>query len=136
MTVQNEILDAVIDMAQATNPYADITIGALPVKNGISMAYATGAPESTFWTKGMPYQMSVVLNGKHSNAQTVSDALNAIHLALTQTKTYPQTSKYQITNISTISTPSYLGREEENQILYGSSLRVSVFIYDKEREID
>jgi hypothetical protein len=127
MSVINSVLLAVIGMAQATPRYAPITIGALPPDNGISCSIATGAPETTFLTKGMAYQFSLVMNAKHTSQQTASDTLNDIHQALTQATQYPATAEYQITSIETISTPSYLGREENKQYLYGSSLRVKFF---------
>lgn len=129
MSVLNDILLAVIGLAQATGPYATIVVGALPADNGITMTYGAGGVDTTFMTKGICYDLDIALNGKHSNAQTVSDVLNNIHQALTQAKSYPRTENYQITNISTISTPAYLDREQNNQILYGSSLRVKAYIY-------
>lgn len=128
MTAFEEVLAAVIGMAQATTPYATITAGALPADNGICMTWASGAPQTTFLTKGMPYQMSVVCNGKHTSQRAVSEALGAIHLALTKTKDYPNTPQWQITNIETIAAPSYIGREQNSQWLYGSSLRVKFFL--------
>ena len=47
MNAFDEILAAVIDMAQETKPYAAITTGALPADNGICMTWATGAPRAT-----------------------------------------------------------------------------------------
>lgn len=125
MSVINDVLIAVIGMMP--RKYSPVTIGAMPADNGIACAIANGAPEGTFLTKGMAYQFNLVLNGKHSSQQTVSDALNDIHQALTQTKEYPYTDTYQITDIDTITSPSYLGREENKQYLYGSSLRVRFF---------
>ena len=133
-SVIGQVLEAVIEMAQDTNPYANITIGPLPPNNGITMTISGGWPDSTFLTKGMAYELGLVLNGKHSNAQTVCDALNNIHQALTQTKTYPRTDTYQITNIETTSSPAYLGVEPNKQILYGSGLRVKFFYKNKEDE--
>ena len=63
MNAFDEILAAVIAMAQDTNPYADITTGALPADNGICMTWATGAPASTFLDKGMAYLRTIVCNG-------------------------------------------------------------------------
>lgn len=128
----NDILLAVIGMAQATQPYAAITIGALPAGEGITMTYGPGGPDTTFWNKGVKYSLPVVLNAKSANQQTVADALNNIHLALAQTRSYPRTGAYQITNISTIAAPAYLDREENGQWLYGSSLRVDVYIKKQE----
>lgn len=153
MSVINEVLLAVIDMAESiydepeqtgeatqestdTEPeesglYAPILIGALPADNGICCTIAGGWPEATFIDKGMSYELSLVLNGKHESQQVVSDTLNDIHQALTQTKTYPQTDAYQITNIETTASPSYIEREENKQYLYGSSLKVR-FYYRKD----
>ena len=131
MSVLNDILLDVIGLAQATGPYATIVVGALPADNGITMTYGAGGVDTTFMTKGILYDLDIALNGKHSNAKIVSDALNNIHQALTQATSYPRTDTYQITDISTISTPSYLDREQNSQILYGSSLRVKAFIFNK-----
>ena len=127
MSVINSVLLAVIDLVNMEKPYASVVIGALPADNGLSMTIGAGAPATTFMTKGMAYEIDLVFNGKHSNAQTVSDTLNDLHQVLTQAKSYPSTDEYQITNIETSATPSYLSREENNQILYGSALRVKFF---------
>lgn len=130
MSVINDVLVAVINMANAVNPYGQIVIGALPPDNGLSMTISAGAPDTTFMTKGMAYELDVVLNGKHTSQQTVSDTLNDIHQLLTQTKTYPATDEWQITNISTAGSPSYLDREQNKQWLYGSGLTIK-FYYKK-----
>lgn len=55
MNAFDEILSVVIAMARDTDPYATITTGALPTDNSICMAWASGAPASTFLDKGMAY---------------------------------------------------------------------------------
>ena len=135
MSVINDVLLDVIGMMNATKPYADIIIGAMPADNGIACAIATGSPDTTFLDKSKSYQLTLVLNGKNSDQKTVSDALNDIHQALTQTESYTDTTTYQITDIDTISTPSYIGREENKQYLYGSSLRVRFFYKRSEIEV-
>ena len=137
MSVQNDIFEAVIELAEAAiappkksgSVTPSILIGAMPAKNGIAMQISTGAPATTFINKGMPYEFTLVLNGKGASQKTVSDKLNAIHIALTQAKTYPSAAAYQITDIETVATPSYIGREEDKQYLYGSSLRVKAYIF-------
>lgn len=128
MSAFTEILTAVIAMVQATNPYATITAGALPADNGICMTYATGAPATTFLDKGMAYQKTLVCNAKNISQQAAQEALDAIHVALTQTKTYPSGESWQITDIETVAAPSYLDREQNSQWLYGSSLRIKFFL--------
>lgn len=128
MSAFSEILASVISMAQETDPYATITVGALPADNGICMTYATGSPSSTFLDKGMAYQKTLVCNAKNTSQQEAQEALDAIHVSLTQTKTYPSGEDWQITDIETVSAPSYLSREQNSQWLYGSSLRVKFFL--------
>lgn len=128
MSAFSEILAAVIAMAQDTDPYAVITAGALPADDGICMTYATGAPATTFLDKGMAYQKTLVCNAKNTSQQAAQEALDTIHVALTQTKTYPSGETWQITDIETVAAPSYLDREQNSQWLYGSSLRVKFFL--------
>lgn len=128
MSILNDILTETVALAQETSPYATIMIGSLPADNGITMTYGASGVNTTFQTKTICYDLDVVLNGKHSNQQTVSDTLNEIHKALTQRKTYPETEDFKIADISTTSAPSYLDREENNQWLYGSSLRVRAYV--------
>lgn len=125
----NSIIDAVIDMAEATNPYASIVRGPLPPDNGIAVYMASGSPDTTFLHKRIVYNFTLTLNGKHASQQTVSAALNAIHTALTTATAYPHTDAWEICDIETAALPSYLDREENKQYLYGSSLRVRAYIY-------
>lgn len=127
MSVISDVLEAVIDLAEAENPYAPIRIGALPADNGLCMAVSSGAPDSTFMTKSFAYALDIVFNGKHTDAQTVANTLCDIHEALTQRKQYPVTDAYQITDIVTVSAPNMIEREANSQILYGSFLRVKFF---------
>lgn len=127
MSVYDDVLMAVLDMAQQTKPYANIVVGSMPSDKGIAMAYANGALE-TYLNKAATITMTLVLNGKHSDQQTVLDALGKIHVALNTCKNYPASDAYQITNIKTISPPNYLGREENKQWLYGSSLEIQFFM--------
>ena len=128
MSIQNDILEAIIEQAEQNGKY-NIIVGALPAENGLAMQVSTGASAHTFLDKGMAYEFTCVLNGKNASQKAVSDALNDIHLALTKALSYPVTDAYQITDVETISTPSYIGREEDRQFLYGSSLRIKAFIF-------
>lgn len=127
MSVYTDVLEAVCGLINATNPYSAVTVGALPPFNGISIAWASSS-NAPFWNKYAAVEMSAVLNGKHENQQTVLDGLGAIHTALSMSKEYPSADNFQITDVSTLSAPSYLGREENNQWLYGSSLRVKFYL--------
>ncbi len=127
MSVYDDVLEAVVGLANQTNPYAKVTIGSLPPANGISIAWSAGNL-NTFFDKKAAVSMSAVLNAKHRDQQTAADALGRIHTALNMTKNYPAADNFQITNIETVGAPSYLGREQNQQWLYGSSLEVKFFL--------
>ena len=133
MAVLKDVLEAVIGMVdvETLGLYAPVVIGPLPPDNGIAIAYSSGAPEGTSMDKGMAWEMDLTLNGKHSDQETVLAALADIHAALTRIKDYPRDDTWQITNIETLSGPSYLDREENEtaQWLYGSALRVKFYYF-------
>lgn len=130
MNVLDQVVLAVIGMAQATNPFAVITRGALPADNGICMELGASRIER-YMDKSAAISLTISLNGKNTDMQLLSEALQNIHATLTQTKNYPRTDEYQITNIETVSMPAFLDREENKQLLFGSSLEVK-FYYPKE----
>ena len=127
MSVYDDVLTAVIGLAEQTELYSKIIISSMPPENGISIAWSTGNL-NTFLNKKAAVVMTAVLNCKNSNQKVASDALGRIHTFLNMRKEYPETDSFQITNIKTIAAPSYLGREENNQWLYGSSLEVKFYL--------
>lgn len=127
MSVYDDVLEVVAGMANQTQPYAKVTIGPLPPANGISIAWSAGNL-NTFFDKKAAVSMSAVLNAKHIDQQKAADALGRIHTALNMTKSYPAASNFQITNIETAGAPSYLGREQNQQWMYGSSLKINFFM--------
>lgn len=127
MSVYTDVLLQVVDLINGMKPYAKAVIGAMPPNNGISIAWATSS-NNPFWNKYAAVEMTAVLNGKHKDQKTVLDGLGSIHTGLSLRKQYPVAANFQITDIATISAPSYLGREENKEWLYGSSLRVKFYL--------
>ena len=118
----NEVIQAVIDMAQAAAS-AKVVLGSLPPDNGLAM---TGNASSypIFLDIGSNEQMNVVCNGKNTQQQAVISQLEAIHASLTRRKDFPSTDTWQIYAIETTASPRLIGREQNSQWLYGSSLLV------------
>ena len=127
MSVYTDVLNAIAGMTDGLGLYSSVIIGPMPTDNGISIAWANGTL-NTFMNKNAAVEMSAVLNAKNTSQQAALDALGTIHTALNMTKTYPSADNFQITNVETSSAPAYLGREENSQYLYGSSLRVKFFL--------
>ena len=127
MSVYDDVLQAVVGLANTVQPYATVTVGALPVDNGICMAWASGSL-ATFMDKRAAVTMKAVLNAKNTSQQAALDALSDIHTALNMATSYPTADNYQITNIETVGPPTYLSREQNSQWLYGSSLAVKFYL--------
>lgn len=127
MSVYDDVLQAVVGLANAVQPYATVTVGALPADNGICMAWASGSL-ATFMDKRAAVTMTAVLNAKNTSQQAALDALSDIHTALNMATSYPTADNYQITNIETVGPPTYLRPEQNSQWLYGSSLTVKFYL--------
>ena len=125
--IDEEIITAVQSLINDLGLYAKLTVGALPPDNGLSIALASSS-SNYFMNKNSTVDLSVVVNGKNINQKTVLDALSQIHTTLPRMTEYPSSDNWQITNIESISRPNYLGREQNSQWLYGSSLRIKYYI--------
>jgi hypothetical protein len=123
------ILDNIVDLAETTEPYANIVYGSDPPTNGICMIPSGGIPTDTHLDKGMVYDMPIVLNGKNTDQQLLLDDITAIHEALTRPLDYSDisTEECQVVNISTTALPSIIGREQNKQWICGSSLNVKFY---------
>ncbi len=120
----DEILQAVIKMAQAAAG-VPVRTGSMPPENGIAMT-GNSATASIFLDIGTNERMSVLCNGKNSNQETIIRQLDAIHASLTRRKDFPSGNGWQIYSIETVASPRLIGREKNNQWLYGSSLLVKI----------
>ena len=118
----NDVLQAVIDMAQAAAGIP-VVLGSLPPDDGIAMT-GNAASFPIFLDIGSNEEMIVVCNGKNTQQQAVISQLEAIHAALTRRKDFPSSDTWQIYAIETTASPRLIGREQNSQWLYGSSLRV------------
>ena len=118
----NEVLQAVIQMASAASGVSVVT-GSLPPDSGIAMT-GYGGSSPIFLDIGSNEEMNIVCNGKSPNQQTVIEWLNTIHATLTRRKDFPCGKNWQIYAIETTASPRLIGREQNSQWIYGSSLRV------------
>ena len=118
----DEILQAIIAMASAA-VNVQIVTGSMPPNNGIAMT-GTSGPETIFLDIGNNERMSIICNGKNTSQATIIKKMDTIHAALTRRKDFPQGESWQIYSIETIASPRLIGREENSQWLYASSLLV------------
>ena len=132
MSFYSDMMDNIAELAEGTEPYADIVYGSDPPEDGICMIPGMGAPSDTHLNKGMIYRLPVVLNGKNADQKKLLDDLTAIHEALTRRLDYSDvsTDEVQVVDIETTALPSIIGREQNSQWVCGSSLDV-VFYWRK-----
>lgn len=129
MSFINEMLDNIIRAAEETRPYAQIVYGSDPPQNGICMIPSGGMTEDTYLDKGIRMTLPVVLNGKHENQRLLLDDLTLIHEVLTKRRDYRDlsTEAIQVVNISSVSLPSIIGREQNKQWICGSQLDITIY---------
>lgn len=127
MSVINEVVEAVIGLMNATGPFAAVTRGALPTGPGLTCEVGPSAPSEVYLDKNSYIPLDVALNGKHPNLKTLSDAMNAIHSALTRARAYPSGARWEIVDIANYTLPQIIGREDNNDWLMASSLSVKFY---------
>lgn len=131
MSIQRQILEAVITLINGLSEYATLIVGPLPDANGLSIATSTGSETESTLAHGGYYTLNLVLNGKHHSQATVIDALCSIHEYLNHLLTYPTGTNWAVTAIRTTSSPGYVDREGDGsdlQWLYGSSIEINYVI--------
>lgn len=126
-SVINQVLEAVIGMANATRPFSSITRGALPTGKGLTCEIGPTAPQATHMDKNTVIPLDITINGKHPNLMTLSDAMNTIHSALTRAKVYPSAEKWEIVDIVNLTLPQIIGREQNNDWLMASSISAKFY---------
>ena len=127
METQQDLVDAIRALAMTANPYSQIVSGSTPPINGICMIQAPSSPASIFKNKGMLKEMSILINAKNADQSLAYSTLCEIHKVLTKTWNYPNSGEFQVIDIETEAEPNLLGREENNQWIYGSSALVKYF---------
>jgi len=129
MSFYSELIDNIAQVAEQTEPYANIVYGSDPPINGICMIPTGVGPQDTHLNKGMIYNMPVVLNGKNNDQEVLLNDLTRIHEALTRRTDYSDisTDKCQVVDIATSALPSIIGREQNSQWICGSSFNIKFY---------
>lgn len=123
-----EIINTILPLIQAQTSF-NIVLGTNIPENSLCMRWRSNLNE-IYMTKDSYNSMTVLLNGKNANQQTIATALNTIHHYLNKLKQsqIPIGENTQIINIQTSSSPELIGVEENGQWIYASSLTVTYYI--------
>ena len=115
-----------MDMIDALSLFAEITRGALGTGDTLSCEVGPTTPQTVWLDKNQYIPVDLMINGKHSDLQTLSDALNTIQESLTMMTDYTSGDKWQITDIATLTEPQIIGREQDNRWMMASALQIKV----------
>ena len=127
MSIINSTIESVMDLIDELGLYASITRGALSTGNSLVCEVAPSEPEKVFYDKNQYILLDLTINGKNSDLETLSEALNTIHESLTMKKTYPSGTDWEIVDIITLTEPQIIGREQENSWIMASSLGIKIY---------
>ena len=131
-SIINQAIDKVMDLIDEMGLYAMISRGALGTGNGLCCEVGPTSPESVWLDKNQYIPIDLTINGKHSNLQTLSDAMNVIHENLTMMLIYPESDTWGIVDITTLTEPQVIGREQDNRWMMASALLVKIATYTPE----
>lgn len=125
-TVIDQAVEAVAGLINGLSLFSSIYRGALGTGNGLCCEVGPTRPEAVFLDKNKYIPVDLTINGKHENLLTLTEAMNKIHESLTMLKTYPSGASWEIVDITTMTEPQIIGREDSNQYIMASSLFVKV----------
>lgn len=126
MTIINAAVEAVMDLIDGLGLFALITRGALGTGEGLVCEVGPSGPEAVFMDKNQYIILDFTINGKHANLQTLSDDMNRIHQEITMLREYPSGDDWNIVDITTLTEPQIVGREDNNAWMMASALNVKV----------
>lgn len=128
-TIINQAVEAVAGLINALGLFANIYRGALGTGNGLCCEVGPTYTEAVYLDKNKYVPVDLTINGKHTDLQTLSEAMNKIHESLTMLRSYPSGTGWQIVDITTATEPQVIERESEGAWLMASSLYVKVASY-------
>ena len=131
-SILNQAVEAVMNLIDALGLFAQISRGALGTGDCLSCEVGPTSPDTVWLDKNKYIPIDLTINGKHSNLQTLSDAMNKIHESLTMLFEYPDGEGWEIVDISTLTEPQVIGRESSNAWLMASALVVKVATFTPE----
>ena len=131
-SVINLAIESVMDLIDAIGLFATISRGALGTGNGLCCEIGPTSPEAVFLDKHQYIPVDLTINGKHDDLRTLSDALNTIHETLTMAFSYPSGNGWQVVDITTMSEPQVIAREDDGKWMMASALTVKVATLEKE----
>ena len=131
-SIMNLAVESVMDLIDGIGNFAKITRGALGTGNSLSCEIAPSTVDAVFLDKNTYTPLTLALNGKHNDLQTLSDTLYNIMDTLTRKTSYPSGNGWEIVDITNGSLPQVFGRENGNEFLMACDIVIKIYRKDEE----
>ena len=128
-----DMIDAICDIIEKGLTITPV-IGALPPLGGVAIQASTGGVLAEYLPRTALHRTTLVVNAKDNQQGVALQNLVDIHTLLTKRIGYPSTDDWQIATIRTVTAPDFLGQENDEAYLYGSS--IEVLWYDRVKADD
>ena len=126
-SIINQAVESVMDLIDALSLFSSIKRGALGTGNGLTCEIGPSTPQEVYLDKNQYIPVDLTINGKNTDLDILSDHMNLIHESLTMATAYPSGTEWKIVDITTITEPQVIGREDSNAWIMASSLAVKVY---------
>ena len=133
-SIINQVMESVAGLINGLSPalFATMTRGALGTGNYLACEIGPTSPEAVFLDKNKYIPIDFTINGKNTDLLILSDAINRIHEYLTMLREYPSGDNWEIVDISTMTEPQIIAREDNNAWIMASALTVNVYTFTPE----
>lgn len=128
----NLAIEAVITLINSMGNFSTMTRGALGTGNGLCCEVAPSVAQEVYLDKNAYIVLTLAMNGKHTNLQTLSDTMNNIIDTLSRMREYPDGNGWEIVDITSGNFPRIIGREADNSWLMAGDLIVKIYRKDDE----
>lgn len=126
----NIAVESVMALINAMDNFATMTRGALGTAGGLACEIAPSYVAETYYDKNVYIPLTLAINGKHHDLQTLSETLNNIMDTLTRRKTYPSGDGWEIVDITNGNMPRIIGREPNNAWLMACDIVIKIYRKD------
>lgn len=126
----NLAVEWVITTINGMGNFANMTRGALATGNSLCCEIAPSMAQEVYLDKNAYIVLTLALNGKHKNLQTLSDTMNNILDTMSRRRTFGNGNGWEIVDITTGNLPRVIGRESDNAWLMSGDLVVKLYRKD------
>lgn len=120
-------VESVIDLIDALDLFATVKRGALGTSVYLACEISPSTPQEVYLDKGAYIPLTLAINGKHHNQETLYDALNTIQDTLARRTAYPSGDGFEIVDISRGVLPRIIGREDNNDFIMSCDLVIKIY---------